>query len=99
MSVIQAVGKLRQETHESKVNLDYKTKERPDWATLKKKIKRSCHWKQATVRSSKQNSVKEVIIQMNIFSLLQAFGHFCELMHNLGVGGCQRHLRQREIKS
>lgn len=40
MSVIQAVGKLRQETHESKVNLDYKTKERPDWATLKKKKKK-----------------------------------------------------------
>lgn len=63
------------------------------------KEKKSRHWKQATVRSSKQNSVKEVIIQMNIFSLLQAFGHLCELMHGLGVGGCQRHLRQREIKS
>lgn len=33
MSVIQAVGKLRQETHEFKVNLDYEAKERLDWAT------------------------------------------------------------------
>lgn len=37
--MIQAVGKLRQKTHESKVNLDYEAKERPDWATLKKKEK------------------------------------------------------------
>lgn len=40
MSVIQAVGKLRKETHESKVNLDYEAKERLDWVTLKKRKKK-----------------------------------------------------------
>lgn len=75
MSVIQAVGKQRQETHESEANLDYRVRAKSDQATLKTTKNNSVTKKEATVRSSKQNLVKKVILQVNT-STLQLLGIF-----------------------